>query len=261
MKIATWNVNGVRARMDYILHWLKHRSPDVVGLQELKASDADFPADRFAALGYSVAWHGQKSWNGVAVLSRESSEVVARGLPGQEQNGSRLLTVRTVGLHFTTVYCPNGKHLDHQDFGMKLDWFEELAVYCEEIADSGEPAVVCGDFNVVQHPLDSHLGVNGDGQIFHTEEERARVQSLLDLGFIDLYRSLHPQEKAFTWWDYRAGAFQRGMGLRIDLVLGSRDVLGRLRSASIDRQYRKKVEGLTASDHCPVIVELDCGGT
>ena len=261
MRIATWNVNGLRARLDYVRHWLRARRPDVVGLQELKLPDEKFPHEELEAEGYRAISHGQKSWNGVAVLSRGPVEAIKLGLPGQEELGARLITARIVtaggGLTFTTIYCPNGKHLSHQDFGRKLGWLDDLAEHLEEHQAQGEPAVLCGDFNICPAALDSwnedHLG----GGIFHTAEERARFQRLLDRGWIDVFRNLHPDLQAFSWWDYRAGAFHRNMGLRIDFLLATAPAMARVRSVEIDREYRKKKDGLTASDHAPVIADLE----
>lgn len=257
MRIATWNVNGLRARQDFVLHWLRTRQPDLVGLQELKLTDEQFPAEVFEAEGYSALTHGQKAWNGVAVLSRKPAEALVRGLSGQEDSGARLLSAWVEGLHFTTVYCPNGKSTGHEDFPRKLAWFDALADHLESTLDPDEPAVLCGDFNVCPGALDSWDEEGHAGRIFHTDEERARLRRLFDWGWVDAFRHLHPDERAFSWWDYRGGAFHRGHGLRIDLLLATRSALERVREVSIDRDYRKKKDGLTASDHAPVIAELD----
>lgn len=258
MKIATWNINGLKARLEFLKLWLASRQPDVVGLQELKLTDESFPHDELADLGYQAVTHGQKSWNGVAVLARMPMETVQVGLPGEEAFGARLLTVRlpsgAEALEFTTVYCPNGKTLTHDDFAAKLLWFDSLIGHVAESDASAR--VLCGDFNIVPAHLDSWRGEAGDGSLFHTSEERARLNRLMELGFTDLYRHLHPAEQTFSWWDYRGGAFHRRQGLRIDLLLGSAAVVDRLEAAGTDRDYRKKQEGLTASDHAPVIVEL-----
>ena len=256
MRIATWNVNGLRARMDFIAHWLKSREPDVVGLQELKTSDDEFPHDDFRALGYHAVVHGQKGWNGVAVLSRAPAEAETRGLPGRGDDGARLLQARVAGLHFATVYCPNGKTLDHPDFALKLAWFEALRDYLAGV-DRDAAFVIGGDFNVVPAALDGWRGADADGSIFCTPEERSRYRSLLDLGLTDLFRHLHPDEQKFSWWDYRGGSFHRGLGLRIDLLLGSPAVVPRVRRVEIDREYRKKKDGAIASDHAPVFADLD----
>jgi exodeoxyribonuclease-3 len=256
MRIATWNINGLRARQDFLLHWLRARQPDVVGLQELKLPDEQFPADVFAAEGYSAVTHGQKAWNGVAILSRKPAELVQRGLPGQEDLGARLVTARIDGLEFTTVYCPNGKSTGHEDYPRKLAWFDALADHFEASADPNEPAVLCGDFNVCPSPLDTWDESRHAGHIFHTAEERARIRRLEEWGWVDVFRSLHPETRAFSWWDYRGGAFHRGHGLRIDFLYATPSALERVSEVSIDRDYRKKKDGLTASDHAPVIADL-----
>lgn len=256
MKIATWNINGLRARLDFVLHWLRTRQPDIVGLQELKLEDGDFPTDEFLAAGYHAASHGQKSWNGVAILSRDPVHVVQRGLPGQAELGSRLLTAEVGGLSFTTVYCPNGKSVQHDDYPRKLAWFESLLVLLHNQHVQERPTVLCGDFNIVPSAIDSWDEETLKGHIFHTDAERLRLAKLLGWGFTDLFRHHTPETQCFSWWDYRAGAFHRNRGLRIDLILGTPSVVDRLRHVEIDRDYRKKKDGLTASDHAPVIAEL-----
>lgn len=257
MRIATWNVNGLRARLEFITIWLKDRAPDVVGLQEIKVTEDQFPFEDFEALGYHAVIHGQKGWNGVAILSREPAEVIEAGLPGQEDMGARLLTARVAGLDFTTVYCPNGKTLTHDDYPAKLAWFASLSEQFAGRADGDASTVLCGDFNVCPDPIDSWRGDGADGSIFHTVEERACIAKLIDTGLSDSYRDLYPDEQTFSWWDYRGGAFHRGHGLRIDHVLVSPAVRARVSAAMNDRDYRKKKEGFTASDHAPVIVDLD----
>lgn len=257
MRIATWNVNGLRARFDFVAHWLREREPDVVGLQELKLTDDQFPAEEFASLGYQAVFHGQKSWNGVAILSREPATVTQTGLPAQEATGARLLTADVAGLSFTTVYCPNGKTVEHEDYGKKLAWFDDLARYVDEAKLTDRPAILCGDFNVCRSALDSWAGERFAGHIFHTDAERERMERLLSLGFADAFREKYPDDASFSWWDYRGGAFHRKQGLRIDLILASAPLMARVVSVEVDREYRKKQEGLTASDHAPVIAELD----
>jgi exodeoxyribonuclease-3 len=256
MRIATWNINGLRARLDYLCLWLEQRRPDVVGLQELKTEDALFPHQRFAELGYSAAVHGEKAWNGVAVLSRTPAEVIQCGLPGQEAAGARLLAVRVEDIEFTTVYCPNGKTTQHADYAMKLGWFDALAAYWAARADADVPAVLCGDFNIVPSAIDSWEGAAGDGGIFHTDDERRRFDALLKLGLVDLYRERYPEGRAFSWWDYRGGSFHRGHGLRIDTLLASAAVRARVKDVVIDRDFRKKQQDLSPSDHAPVYADL-----
>lgn len=255
MRIATWNINGLRARLDFVLHWLRARQPDIVGLQELKLEDDQFPTISFEAEGYQVLTHGQKAWNGVAILAREPVELLQRGLPGQEEMGSRLITARVADIDFTTIYLPNGKTLEHEDFPRKLAWMDSLREHWAAQHPAESSAVLCGDFNVCPAPLDSWK--EDPARIFHTEEERRRFESLLDTGLTDLFRNRYPDEQKFSWWDYRMGAFHRNMGLRIDLLLGTRTIVERVSDVWTDRDYRKKQEGLTASDHAPVIADLD----
>jgi len=256
MRIATWNINGLRARFDFLLHWLRARRPDLVGLQELKLEDDQFPRAELEAEGYHAAVHGQKAWNGVAVLSREPLEIVHRGLSSQEEAGARLLAVKAAGMTFTTLYCPNGKSVGHDDFPRKLEWLESLLAHLERAHEASEALVLCGDFNICPSELDTWNEAKKRGTIFHTDEERSRFRHLLDWGLVDLYRREKPEGREFSWWDYRDGAFHRGMGLRIDFLLATEAVAGRVRSVEIDRDYRKKKDGLTASDHAPVMADL-----
>ena len=255
MRIATWNINGLRSRLDFVLHWLRARQPDIVGLQELKLQDDQFPTLRFEAEGYHVVTHGQKAWNGVAILSREPAELSQRGLSGQEAMGSRLIAARIAGIDFTTIYLPNGKTLAHEDFPRKLAWLESLREHWAANHTADSSAVLCGDFNVCPAPIDSWH--EDPARIFHTDEERQGFQRLLGTGLTDLFRHRYPDVQKYSWWDFRMGAFHRNMGLRIDLMLGTRAIIERVSDVWIDRDYRKKQDGLTASDHAPVIVDLD----
>ena len=255
MKIATWNVNGLRARLDFVLHWLDARQPDVVGIQELKLTDEQFPYEAIRSAGYHAIVHGQKSWNGVAILSREPVETVCTGLPGAEDMGSRLISGRIGELTFTTVYVPNGKSVEHADYLRKLTWLDGLAEHFNERHDPHGVEILCGDFNVAPEPIDSWH--EDPARVHHTAAERARMQAICDFGLVDLYRESHPGRQMFSWWDYRGGSFHRNLGLRIDLVLGTEKVRERIRSIEVDRDYRKKKEGLIASDHAPVILELE----
>lgn len=258
MRIATWNINGMKARLPFLLHWLEARQPDLVGLQELKMVDEAFPHEALAEVGYRAATHGQKAWNGVAVLARgdEAPEVLQAGLPAQEEMGARLLSVRCAELDFVTVYCPNGKTLEHEDYGRKLAWFDSLRDWLATSMDSSREAVLCGDFNICPTALDSHSGEAADGEIFHTEAERARMRALYDLGLQDLFRRESPEEQAFSWWDYRGGSFYRNHGLRIDFLLSTEGLAARASNIHTDRDYRKKKGDLSASDHAPVIAEI-----
>lgn len=257
MRIATWNINGMRARFDLLCHWLRDRRPDIVGLQELKMVDEVFPHEALAAEGYKAVAHGQKAWNGVAILSRTDPVVTRSGLPGAGEQGARLIGARIGDLQFITVYCPNGKDVTHDDYGRKLGWFDRLTDYLAAEQDAEQPLVLCGDFNIVPAPIDSWNEEKLVGSIFHTEQERARMGRLYDWGLIDLFRDRYPESHEYSWWDYRGGAFHRRQGLRIDFLMGTASIRARLREIHIDRDFRKKLDDLTPSDHAPVIADLD----
>jgi exodeoxyribonuclease-3 len=193
----------------------------------------------------------------VAILSRRPATVTATGLPGQEEAGARLVQVTVEGLSVIAIYCPNGKSVLHADFPRKLAWLSDLARWIARREHPDRPLVLCGDFNVCPGPLDSWNEPALRGTIFHTDRERARIEHLLAWGLADVFRARHPHARAFSWWDYRGGAFHRGQGLRIDLLLATSRVLRRVRSVEIDREYRKKKDGLTPSDHAPLVADLE----
>jgi exodeoxyribonuclease-3 len=256
MRLVTWNVNSLKARVDYVLDFLRTREPDILCVQELKLADSDFPYMAFESAGYTVAVHGQKSWNGVAVIARSPVTTLHSGLPGGEDLGARLITVEVDGLSVSSVYVPNGKTVDHPDFAMKLDWLGLLADYVEGIVGGDLPVVLAGDFNLCPADIDSYDPETFAGAIFHTGAERAAYNRLVDAGLVDIFRDTHPDVPGFSWWDYRAGHFHKGEGLRIDLLLAERSVAERVEDALVDRDFRKKREGITPSDHAPVIVDL-----
>ncbi len=259
MRIATWNVNGLRARLEYMTRWLEDRQPDVVGLQELKTPDDLFPHEHFAELGYSCLVHGQKSWNGVAIMSKLPATTVVKGLTGQDDFGSRLITANIDDrLEFTTVYCPNGKNLQHADYPGKLGWYRSLISHWQQPNDSTLPRLICGDFNIVPEPIDGWQGEAAAGSIFHTNDERSALQGLMDCGLMDLFRAKYPDLQEFSWWDYRGGAFHRKHGLRIDFLLAEQALTELTKEVVIDREYRRKIDDLTASDHAPVYADIDC---
>jgi len=257
MRIATWNINGMRARFDLLRRWLRDRRPDIVGLQELKMADDLFPHEELEAEGYQAVAHGQKAWNGVAILTRAAAAVTRSGLPGAEEQGARLIGARVGDLDFVTVYCPNGKDVTHVDYARKLEWFDRLADYLSAAHRPDSRLILCGDFNICPAPIDSWNEANLAGSIFHTAQERDCFDRLRGWGLIDLYRDRYPETQEFSWWDYRGGAFHRRQGLRIDFLLATASVRARLREVLIDRDYRRKLDDLTPSDHAPVIADLD----
>jgi exodeoxyribonuclease-3 len=260
--LATWNVNGIRARLDRLREWLTERKPDVVCLQELKTIERDFPQEELRSIGYHAALVCQVGWNGVAVLAREPPTVVNAELAGCAEQGARFVSVRTNGLEVASVYVPNGKTVENPDYPKKLAWLGELARFTEVRAAKGDaepPLVLAGDFNVCTTDLDSYLGERGRGTIFHTEAERAHMARLAAAGLVDLFRRAHPAVPGFSWWDYRAGSFHKNEGMRIDLLLATEPVARRLKDITIDREFRKKskTSGAVPSDHAPVVAVLD----
>ena len=265
MIIATWNINGLQARLGFLRDWLQARTPDLVLLQELKLSADRFPHAELEEAGYQAVVHGQKSWNGVAILARNASigalRPVTRGLPGLEQQGARLvgaeLELAGLGtLSCISVYVPNGRSVGHQEFAHKLTFLDELVQFVRQALAASRALVVGGDFNLCPGPLDTWDEAAWQGKIFHTPDERERFGALTGLGLTDLYRHLHPDGTQFSWWDYRAGNFHKNVGLRIDFLLATATLTGHTREVWIDRDYRKKKEGMIASDHAPVIAEL-----
>lgn len=257
MRVATWNINGIRARRDFILRWLDERQPDLLGVQELKSTEDQFPGAAFEEAGYHCAVHGQKAWNGVGIFSRAPVEVTQVGLPGQDELGSRLIAADVDGLSFVTVYCPNGKNVDHPDFTEKLAWFDSLQDFLDDRYDPGDRLVLCGDFNIVPAAVDSYNEGVLEGTIFHTVAERERYRGLLDWGLHDVFRARDPETPGFTWWDYRGGAYRRKRGLRIDFLLATTPVFEAVQYVNPDRDWRAKIDGMTPSDHAPLYVDLD----
>jgi len=254
IKLATWNVNSIRAREESVLRWLRAESPDVLCIQETKVEDRLFPEDGFANLGYHVVSNGRKAWNGVAVISGPEPEVVAESLPdGFLEDQKRLLAVKFPWATVLNVYVPNGGSVESDRFGDKLAFLERLADYASMLAGKG-PLIVMGDFNVAPGPEDVYDPQLLDGSVCFHPEERKRLDDFFSRGFVDAYRMFNPGGKAYSWWDYRAAAFRRNMGMRLDLVLLDP------RAASMAADCRIHVEPRKwkrPSDHVPVVLELE----
>jgi len=257
VRIATWNVNSVKQRVPRLLPWLDQRRPDVVCLQETKLADdkfAELLGRELADRGYAVATHGEAQWNGVAILSRVGLDEVAPGVagaPGFPDPEARALAATCAGIRVHSVYVPNGRIPDSEHYRYKLAW---LAALREQLAAGPEAAVVCGDMNIAPTDADVFDPEAYIGQTHVTPPERAALGELQALGLRDVVRDRWPDERVFTYWDYRAGMFHRDLGMRIDLVLASKPVADRVRAAWVDRHARK---GSGPSDHAPVIVDLD----
>jgi exodeoxyribonuclease III len=257
MRIATWNVNSLKQRMPRLLPWLDERRPDVVCLQETKLADdalRELLGDELGERGYEVAAHGEATWNGVAILSRVGLEDVVAGLagaPGFPHPEARAISATCGGIRVVSVYVPNGREPDSEHYRYKLAWLSSLR---EAVAAGPEATVVCGDMNIA--PTDADVFDPGAyiGHTHVTPPEREALAELQALGLSDVVRDRWPDERVFTYWDYRAGMFHQDLGMRIDLVLVSAPVAGRVKAAWVDRQARK---GKGPSDHAPVIVDLD----
>jgi exodeoxyribonuclease-3 len=257
--LATWNVNGIRARAQRLNEFLTERQPDIVCLQELKIVEDEFPHLDLRGSGYHAVLSGQQGWNGVAVIAKTQPEVVMRELPGAAEQGARFIVAKVAGMDVASLYVPNGKSVKHADYKVKLGWLERLATHIETRADKDAPLVLGGDFNVCWTDLDSYGGVRFRGHVHHTDEERALIDRLRDAGLVDLYRSRYPDDPGFSWWDYRAGCFHKKEGMRIDLLLATPVVAARVKDVKVDRDYRKKGKpsGSIPSDHAPVVAELE----
>lgn len=255
MKIATWNVNSIRTRLERALAWLERHEPDVLCLQEIKCEDHVFPREPFEALGYHVETHGQKTYNGVALLSRAPAEDVVRGLPGDGADAqARLIGGTFEGVRVIDVYVPNGSSVESEKFPYKLDWLEQLAAMVAGAHGPEDAVLLTGDFNVAPDERDVYdPDVFRDQVHFHPKEHEA-LGRLTDWGFTDLFRRHHEEAGFYSWWDYRQLGFPMNKGLRIDLMLGTAAVAERCTACEIDRDERK---GKKPSDHAPVIAVLD----
>ncbi|MHB8419484.1 MAG: exodeoxyribonuclease III [Myxococcales bacterium] len=255
MKLATWNVNSVRAREERVRAWLDANRPDVLCLQETKVEDGAFPLAAFQPQGYHVLTHGQRTYNGVAILSRAEPKDVLRGadLPGGDPQ-ARLLAATLDGVRVVSAYAPNGHAVGSEKFAYKLEWFRRLRALLDERFARGEPLALVGDFNVAPEPRDVYDPEELAQDVLFHPDARAALAQITDFGLVDAFRALHPEPGLYSWWDYRQLAFPKNRGARIDHVLATPVLAARLRSAVIDREQRK---GKQPSDHVPVVVELD----
>lgn len=255
MKIATFNINNVNRRLPNLLHWLKSARPDIVCLQELKASDDDFPAEAIAKAGYRAVWRGQPTWNGVAILSRGGTPIVTRNaLPGDPHDEqSRYIEAAVDGILVGCLYLPNGNPQPGPKFDYKLAWFKRLAAHAKKLLAQDVPVVLAGDYNVAPTELDIYASKSWDNDALVQPESRAAYAKLVKQGWTDAIRTLHPGEPMFTFWHYMRNRWPRDAGLRLDHLLLSPALAARLKEAGIDRAVRGKPN---ASDHAPAWIEL-----
>ncbi|MEQ1783754.1 MAG: exodeoxyribonuclease III [Hyphomonadaceae bacterium] len=256
VKIATWNINGVRGRLPLLLKWLKKAKPDVLALQELKSPDAFFPHEELRKAGYGVVWAGERAHNGVALLARQSEPVlIRRALPGDpDDKASRYIEAAINGVLYCCLYLPNGNPQPGPRFAYKLAWFDRLIAHTRTLKKSGAPVVLLGDFNVVPTEADIYETTSYDDNALLQPESRAAYRKLLKQGWTDSIRKLHPNETIYTFWDYFRRRWERNAGLRIDHILLSPSLAPRLHSAGVDKWPRGEAK---PSDHAPVWVKLD----
>lgn len=268
MRIATWNVNSLRARLDKVFWWLERAEPDVLLMQETKLGDDDAPREEFARQGYELAHHGEGRWNGVAIASRVglSDEVSNFGqplapVPTTDANDAdplaeaRMLGARCGGIRVVSLYAPNGRSLGSPFYRAKLVWFERLFAWCRGSGARDDALVLGGDFNVAPTDADVWEPAAFSGSTHVSTEERDAFARLLALGLVDAYRLRHAEPNRYTWWDYRAGSFHKNCGMRIDHLLVSSELSARVVGSEIDREARKGKP--TPSDHAPLVVDLD----
>jgi exodeoxyribonuclease III len=262
MRIATWNVNSIRQRMDSLTAWLKERAPDIVCLQEIKCTDDAFPREAFEALGYNVAVHGQKTWNGVALLSKLPFDEVAPGLIGDDSDTQArfleaLVSTPTGVVRVVSLYLPNGNPPDTEKYTYKLNWMERLIKFSRDRLKEEEPFLLAGDFNVIPTPADAKRPAAWVNDALFLKPTREKFRALINLGLTDALRAVSDDNGLYTFWDYQAGAFAKDDGIRIDHLLLSPQAADRLVDAGIDRHVRSWDK---PSDHVPVFVDLDIAG-
>ncbi len=254
MKIATWNVNSIRVRLPQVLEWLKKENPDVLCLQETKITDKDFPADVFRDAGYQAIYAGQKTYNGVATISRTPAEKIVVTLPGADGAQKRFLATVINGVRVINVYVPNGEEVGSEKYSYKLSWLEALEKYIAEELKNHSQLALLGDYNIAPEERDVHDPKLWEGHVLFSDKERAAFQQLIKHGLDDVFRRFDQPEKSFSWWDYRAGGFRRNHGLRIDHILCNLALAQKCRSCRIDTDPRRHER---PSDHAPVIAQFD----
>jgi exodeoxyribonuclease-3 len=253
MKIATWNVNSLKVRLGHLLEWLGHEAPDVVCLQETKTEDAAFPAAAIEAAGYQVAFSGQKTYNGVAIVSRLPMTDVVAGIPGYVDEQKRVLSATVAGMRIVCAYIPNGQSVDSDKYQYKLQWLAALTGWLRAEIAAYPRLALLGDYNIAPEDIDVHDPAAWAGQVLCSVPERDAFRGLIALGLTDSFRRFPQPERSFTWWDYRMNAFRRKMGLRIDHILLSTPLAETCTACRVDISLR----GLERpSDHAPVIAEL-----
>ena len=255
MKLATWNLNSIRAREKRLYAWLAAERPDVLRLQETKVEDAGFPLEPLQQLGYHVATFGQRSYNGVAILSTQPLADVTREFgDGHDDGDARVIAATTHGLRVVGLYVPNGQELTSDKYPYKLAWYRRLREYLDRTSKPSDLLVVCGDMNVTPDDRDVWSPEKWKDQIHCSAPEREALANMMAFGLVDLFRAKYPDAKTWSWWDYRGVSFFKDQGLRIDVIFGTQAILDKTSAVAIDRNARK---GQDASDHAPVVATID----
>jgi exodeoxyribonuclease-3 len=252
--VASWNVNSIRTRLDHVLQWLGDAKPDVVGIQETKSQDGNFPLDALTAAGYQVHFSGQKSYNGVAALSRHPPLSVDKAIPAFGDPQKRVLGLRFENYYFLNLYVPNGAQVGSEKYAYKLSWLAALTDWLGTLVDENPHVLVVGDFNIAPEDRDVHDPDAWRDKILCSALEREALQAIFRLGFVDTFRLFGQPDGSFSWWDYRAGAFRRNHGLRIDLVLATDELSAACQSSTVDTEPRRWER---PSDHAPVLATFD----
>ena len=255
MRVVSWNVNSINARYDRFLNWMEENQPDIVCLQELKTEGDAFPHDELAQMGYWAEIHGQKSYNGVAIIARAPLSDVRRNMDdGVDDDQARLISGRVHGVHVICVYVPNGHHRESEKWPYKLEWYARLRRWLQAHCDPDEPTVLCGDFNIAPEDRDAHDPASwADGVLCHPTG-RAALQAVVDWGFIDTWRAQRPDAVQYTWWDYRNLGFQKNNGLRIDMIYATETLAEMADDVHVDMDERR---GERPSDHAPIWTDFD----
>ena len=256
MKIATWNVNSLKVRLPHVLDWMHEHRPDVVALQETKSTDDKFPAAAIAEAGYTVVYAGQKTYNGVAILSRKTAGEVLTDIEGLADPDRRILAATVDGVRVINLYVVNGREVGSEKYAYKLHWLEAVTEFVRAELERFERVVVLGDFNIAPEDRDVHDPEAWHEKILCSTPERDALRRLLDLGLRDTFRLFEQEDKSFSWWDYRAAGFRRNLGLRIDLILASGEMARNCRACSIDVAPRRLPR---PSDHTPVVATFETG--
>ncbi|ADE13642.1 exodeoxyribonuclease III Xth [Nitrosococcus halophilus Nc 4] len=250
LKIATWNVNSLRVRLPQVMDWLEAHQPDILALQETKLSDGEFPQEAFGDMGYRAAYSGQKTYNGVAILCRQEPQDIMTDLPNLEDPQRRILGISLGDIRLLNLYVPNGSEVGSEKYAYKLDWLARVKDYLQEALAEYPKLIVLGDFNVAPGDGDVHNPEIWHETILCSTPEREALGEILDLGFQDSFRLFEQEGQSFSWWDYRGGAFRRNWGLRIDLILISKELVPKCTECVIDKEPRRLKR---PSDHAPVI--------